>query len=157
MTLYPKSFCWQEMLEKVSRGYRMLAAKKGIQFQISGTEKPIIINADLEKLEMALSNLMGNAVKYTEKGKITLAYEVKSDHLEFSIEDTGQGIPEKELELIFEPYQRSSLSGGISGTGLGLAFTRRMIEAHGGILYARSAGPLQGSCFFASLPLNYHP
>jgi len=77
---------------------------------------------------------VGNAVKYTETGRIEVSAEALGDFLQVSVTDTGSGIPEDQYERIFHPFEQGdgSITRQHGGTGLGLALTKRLVELHGG-------------------------
>lgn len=110
--------------------------------------------ADENRLQQILHNLIGNAVKFTEKGQITLEAKVIDDSsLEFAVVDTGIGIPKEKLESIFQSFEQvdASTEREYGGTGLGLSITRQLVELHGGSIGVDSA-PGAGSRFFVRLP-----
>lgn len=118
-----------------------------------GNEIPLM-KLDRERILQALRNLVGNAVKFTpENGCITMRTRRKDRSVEFSIKDTGPGIPRENLEMIFEKFHQSpgQPPGSIKGTGLGLAFVKHIITAHGGKVWAESE-PGGGTTFTFALP-----
>lgn len=109
--------------------------------------------ADPGRLQQILLNLMGNAVKYTESGSITVSAVVEIDHIQLQITDSGIGIAPEDLERMFESFERGK-SEGIRqkpGLGLGLEISRRLVDAHGGTLEVQSTLG-KGSVFSFSLP-----
>ena len=108
---------------------------------------------DEKRLRQILLNLLGNAVKFTEKGGVALkvGYDKAStvpDLLRFQVEDTGRGIPQDQLEGIFQPFQQvKNQSQHIEGTGLGLAITKKLVTLMGGELGVTS-NPGKGSKFW---------
>ncbi len=99
------------------------------------------IKADPGQLERVFINLLGNAIKFTpKKGKITISIEEKKDAFKFSIEDTGIGIPKKDLERVFEDFFRSdnAQDQNIKGTGLGLSLVKKIVLAHKGEIWVDS-------------------
>ena len=117
---------------------------------------PCIINSDPVRIRQILSNLIGNAVKFTDKGYIRFGYELteQRDQLYFFVEDTGIGIPESKLEYIFERFRQAhdektqTLYGG---TGLGLAISKNLVEMMNGRIGVKS-GEGTGSTFHFTLP-----
>ncbi|MGR5287319.1 response regulator [Vibrio maritimus] len=113
-----------------------------------------LISADPQRLEQVLYNLLGNAIKYTNEGKIVLSATAMSDHIRVQVVDTGQGIPAQQLEHIFEPLVQAGHDSGHyrQGAGLGLSISRQLIELMGGSLYV-SSQPHVGTTFSFTLPL----
>jgi two-component system, NtrC family, sensor histidine kinase KinB len=98
-------------------------------------------------------NLIDNAVKYTPgSGSVTVTAKVERNEAYISIADTGPGIPESERTRIFDKFARIQRTGAPKGLGLGLAFCRLAIEAHGGRIWV-DAGATQGSVFLFTLPI----
>ena len=119
------------------------------------TDDPMV-NADQKRIYQVIQNLMTNAVKYSpDGGCITVSARVERRELIISVADQGLGIPEAELDKIFDRFHRvqTGVSRGIGGTGLGLAICKGLVEAHGGHISAESAGEAQGSTFCFTLPL----
>jgi two-component system, NtrC family, sensor histidine kinase GlrK len=118
-----------------------------------GEELPPL-RMDSERILQALRNLIGNAVKFTpEEGEITISAFRRKNGVAFSVQDTGPGIPKENLEAIFEKFRQPPVktSEWSKGTGLGLAFVKHIITAHGGKVWAESE-PRRGSTFTFVLP-----
>lgn len=139
----------------LASNFRSAVEKGGMLLQIdfSPLEQPVYIDVDM--YEKIILNLMSNAFKYTEKGKIVVSGARNGKHAEISVSDTGVGIPLEEQERIFERFHRVQNSRGRSqeGTGIGLAMVRELVKLHGGHISVRSA-PGKGSVFTVSLPLG---
>ena len=103
-------------------------------------------------------NLVNNAIKFTEKGKIAIrTSRPDNTTVLITVKDTGLGIPENKLEDIFQEFTQvdTSTTRKVGGTGLGLPISRRLIKMHGGRLWAESTGiPGEGSTFFVELPIE---
>ena len=114
-----------------------------------------LIEADENRLQQIMHNLIGNAIKFTEKGYITLFAEVKNDMLAISVSDTGIGIPEDKLDSIFDSFEQvdSSSERAYGGTGLGLSITKKLVELHSGTITASSEEG-KGSIFTFTMPLS---
>jgi signal transduction histidine kinase/CheY-like chemotaxis protein len=113
----------------------------------------VFVRGDGGKLRQVLINLLGNAVKFTNKGRITLRISVdEAGRYQFEIDDTGPGIPRELEERMFEPFQQGAHSHRIGGTGLGLAIAERQVKIMGGVLRVRSS-PGAGSVFYFGLDL----
>ncbi|MFC2039387.1 PAS domain S-box protein [Chloroflexota bacterium] len=132
-----------------------MASKHGQSFALDLPPFLPLINADEERLEQVVLNLISNACKFTPEGtRITLRAKERNDRLVVEVEDTGQGIPEQEQRRLFEPYRRLTDGGEhLSGLGLGLALSKRLIELHGGQIWVNSIEG-KGSTFAFSLPLQ---
>lgn len=129
--------------------------EKDIEFINAIPEDMPPVQADVDRLRQIFYNLLGNALKFTEKGRIETGASAKSDHAEIWIKDTGCGIPEDKLEEIFKPFYQgdSTEIRPAGGTGLGLPITKSLIELHGGSIQAHSLLG-QGTCFSFTLPLS---
>jgi PAS domain S-box-containing protein len=118
-------------------------------------EVPSRVIGDQARLGQILSNLIGNAVKFTPDGEVRVAVQVRGDILDFAVMDTGIGIPEDQREFIFQTFRQvdSSLTRKYGGTGLGLAITKGLVELMGGEIGVkrRNGG---GSIFHFTLPLK---
>jgi signal transduction histidine kinase len=116
---------------------------------------PARIRSDQELLARVLRNLLTNAVKFTEHGRVRLAVAEHDDHVRFTVEDTGLGIPPEHLSSVFEEFVQipNRLQPSARGTGLGLPYARRTAATLGGSLTVTSA-PGEGSAFTLELPLD---
>jgi signal transduction histidine kinase/CheY-like chemotaxis protein len=139
------------LLEEVTSTLRGLAEQKGLALQLSVVGSlPAALSLDGFRLRQVLMNLIGNAVKFTERGTVTLEARWRDGELEAQVHDTGPGIPADSLERVFEPFERATTSP-IVGTGLGLAITRKLVLLMGGRIVARSAVN-EGSTFEVRIP-----
>ncbi len=109
-------------------------------------------------LEQALTNLVDNAIKYTEKGSVEIGAEVKDKNLLLSVKDSGIGVPKEDLPKLFKKFIRAKNAREVytDGSGLGLFIVKQIVEAHGGQVWAESPAPKskQGSIFYIQLPLK---
>ena len=132
---------------------RPAAETKHLQLQVLvGPAGPVV--QDAGKLNQILSNLLGNAVKFTPPGgRVTLGCEAAGDVVRVRVRDTGPGVPADQLARIFEPFVQldPGLARAHEGTGLGLAISRDLARGMGGDLTAESA-PGAGSTFTLTLP-----
>ena len=121
-------------------------------------ETPLRVDGDPVRLTQILTNLLDNAVKYTDPGgRIQLSAQNNGEWLRLRVTDTGNGIPPERLDQLFEDFDRGGLGDtGPKGLGLGLAMVRRLTEMHGGHVEASSGGPGQGSTFTVELPAATH-
>lgn len=113
-----------------------------------------LVDGDENRIQQILHNLIGNAVKFTESGQISVTAVVCENFMEIAVADTGIGIPPERLEDIFKSYEQLNeiTSGNYGGTGLGLSITKHLVELHGGVIRAESE-PGKGSRFSFTLPL----
>ncbi len=124
------------------------------EVRLDATEALGVMRSDETKIRQILTNLMSNAVKFTDKGAVTLAVACPaSDEVAFSVRDTGIGIPTNQLDLIFEPFRqvRGSDRRAVSGTGLGLAIVKRLTRLLGGNVRVHSVIG-EGTDFTVTLP-----
>jgi HAMP domain-containing protein/CheY-like chemotaxis protein/signal transduction histidine kinase len=160
-----------EITEQISRSFRQVAADKGLEFTIvAAANLPPVINTDNERLQQILKNLLSNAFKFTEKGRVSLDINVaerRSDYgnealnhadqvIAFTVSDTGIGIPAEKQRIIFEAFQQAdgTTSRKYGGTGLGLSISREIARLLGGeIRVVSSSG--EGSAFTLYLPRDY--
>ena len=123
----------------------------GFRIEAPSLENTLAVQGDEGKLRQVLINLLGNAVKFTVKGRVTLRVRpLDGDSWRFEVEDTGIGIPTEAIQRIFDPFQQETGSRG--GTGLGLAIARRQLEILGGQIGVHSEVG-KGSCFHVELAL----
>lgn len=151
---HPTHFNFNGFLQSIIELFQMRAQQKGITFHYEPlTHLPLGIRADETRLRQILINLLGNAVKFTEKGTIYLKVGYDHGKIRFQIEDTGIGIASEDLEKIFQPFQQTGdQSYKAEGTGLGLPITKRLVEMMGGTLRVESVLG-QGSVFWMALDL----
>jgi adenylate cyclase len=98
-------------------------------------------------------NIMGNAIKFTPKGSVTLTMQTQEDHVLISVRDTGIGIMPENLPIVFEQFRQvdGSLNRAAEGTGLGMPITKKLIELHGGEIWVESIFGV-GTTFWFTLP-----
>src|SRR5438132_5466232 len=163
-----------EVREYVERTFKALAEEKGLSFEVDivGANIPPTIVTDEQRLQQILKNLLSNAVKFTDEGGVTLRIELAPETTQFagetlaradsvmafSVIDTGIGIPEDKLKLIFEAFQQAdgTTSRKYGGTGLGLSISREIARLLGGEIRVTSK-PGTGSTFTLFLPSVYTP
>jgi signal transduction histidine kinase len=110
------------------------------------------VHGDSARLVQVLTNLLGNSLKYTERGgSVTVHAAPRGDSVLITVRDTGSGIPADILPRIFERYYTRRREANKSGSGLGLAIVRGIVEAHAGHVWVESVVG-EGSTFFVSLP-----
>ncbi|GAA4462030.1 ATP-binding protein [Nemorincola caseinilytica] len=149
--LIQEAFSIQELIKEVYEELLFKAKDKHINLLMKkGTERPLFVYADKQKIKQVLVNLVDNAIKYgNEKGSVIAGcYEVDEKNVYIEISDDGPGIAEEHMPRIFERFYRAdrSRARAIGGTGLGLAIVKHIVEAHGQTVTARSK-PGVGSSF----------
>ncbi|MBN1123725.1 MAG: DUF3365 domain-containing protein [Sedimentisphaerales bacterium] len=151
-----------ELLDSMDSMLRPSAIEKGLEFQILQCDSlPRHIRTDPTRLRQCLTNLLTNAVKFTDQGHVYLNVSLderdEGDHIRFDVEDTGIGIPQDKQKSIFDAFSQAdtSTTRQYGGTGLGLTITQRLAELLGGAL-SLSSEPERGSVFSISLPIVAH-
>lgn len=147
LELSTADFRFFTFLKDIADLFRMRAQQKGILFEFVGQEDdlPLAVHADEKRLRQILLNLLGNAVKFTQKGQVIFSVhsELIADtgqrKICFEVEDSGQGIADNHLDSIFLPFQQvGDPKQQIEGTGLGLPISRRLVELMGGNIQVES-------------------
>jgi len=145
-----------KLLHRVAARFTPRAESQSQRIELAPEPALPTVQADSQRLEQILGNLLDNALRHTPSGG-TIRLELKSDaqSILLTVEDSGPGIPEDQLDLIFERFHRvdTARSRSDGGTGLGLAIARKLAEAHGGSLRAENR-PEGGARFILSLPLT---
>ncbi|MEM8755555.1 MAG: ATP-binding protein, partial [Pseudomonadota bacterium] len=162
LVLHPEPVEPRKVVEDVAQLLSVRAREKGLELAIDVDPAfPERVTADAGRLRQILTNLMGNAVKFTDEGHVLLrarlgdgtAAAEGATALRFEVEDTGCGVPADQLERVFEKFEQSTLTGGArQGTGLGLAITKGLVELMGGRIGAESEVG-RGSRFWFELSL----
>ncbi len=154
----PTPFLVNNLIDRLYTSFEPLANQKEITFTVKKEKEDCWILSDTIFLERALNNIIVNANKYTQKkGTITLSLEKKNQQIIIAIEDTGIGISKKDLDLIYSRfYQANNDINKAGGSGIGLAFSKEIIELHKGKITVKSK--LQkGSTFTITLPAIAKP
>lgn len=159
LSLRPEKFSASGFLEQLHRTFEPQTSSRGLDFKISqadGLEK-ISLDTDRQRLEQILRNFLSNSLKFTEKGSIIVkASLVGNDRIQFSVADTGVGIPKNKLDVIFEAFEQAdgSVSRKYGGTGLGLTISRELAALLGGEIHL-SSEENKGSEFSLIIPIQY--
>jgi signal transduction histidine kinase len=159
INLSPERFKIHEILDDVLSITSTLASEKNLPlFVESDSDNDVEIFADRTRLRQVMINLINNSIKFTDKGKIAIrSVRQGTENILISVKDTGVGIPPDQLEAIFQEFAQidTSSTRKAGGTGLGLPISRRLIELHGGRLWAESSGVNgEGSIFYVELPIE---
>jgi signal transduction histidine kinase/CheY-like chemotaxis protein len=147
----------RDLLERVSALAEPMARAKGLDWRTDIPADLPLISGDRTRLQQVALNLVSNAVKFTERGAITLWAEAGKDQVVIAVSDTGLGISPSEQESIFDEFRQSHVATqrGYGGMGLGLAICKRLIELHDGQIGVLSSGAEgAGSTFYFTLPLS---
>lgn len=160
LELQPRRFRIAPTLDKLRTLFQPAAGAKGLSLDVSVTPgAPIEIETDPQRLEQVLKNFVSNAIKFTERGTVTLETAARDDgRIAFTVRDTGVGIPAEQQQVIFEAFRQAdgTISRKYGGTGLGLSISRELAHLLGGEVSVASA-PGQGSAFTLILPESYEP
>lgn len=154
-----EDFALRPLIHEITRPLMPKFSEKGLELIVDiHPHTPAIVHSDALRLRQVITNLIGNALKFTHTGEVVLQITpapTPDDRLTFSIIDTGIGIPADKQAVIFESFSQadSSTTRKYGGTGLGLTISARLVGMMGGKLQV-SSQPEQGSCFYFSLPIN---
>ncbi|KAF0108985.1 MAG: two-component system OmpR family phosphate regulon sensor histidine kinase PhoR [Anaerolineaceae bacterium] len=141
------------LLHSAAERMRMQAERAGLELTVEAAAGLSTVRGDTARLEQVLVNLIHNAVKFTGPGgAVILSAENDGEFVRFAVKDTGAGIPEDDLERVFERFYKSDRARSGGGTGLGLSIARHIVEAHGGKIWVESVEG-RGSAFFFTIPL----
>jgi signal transduction histidine kinase len=158
MNLSLEKFAVHEILEEVTSITSPLASAKNLALFIeTDSDQEVKISADRTRLRQVMINVINNAIKFTEKGKISMRADRQGENILIVVRDTGIGIPPDKLDAVFQEFTQVDVSSTrqAGGTGLGLPISRRLVEMHGGRLWAESTGINgEGTTFFVELPIE---
>jgi signal transduction histidine kinase len=149
------NFDIQSVIEDVTKQLQSNADEKKIKLDID-VKKGIKVLADIDKVKQVLFNLIGNAIKFTEKGKVSIVVEKGDEFAKIFVKDTGPGIPVSNQSLLFRKFQQAGKStltrDGAKGTGLGLFISKLMVEGMKGKISLENSEVGKGSTFTFTLP-----
>jgi len=154
-TLNMTEYAIESVVETVRAATESLAQNKKLTLTTS-VEKSLPVGlGDEQRLTQVLLNLVGNAIKFTDAGEVSIAAGARNGHFAVSVTDTGPGIPLDQQGRIFEQFHQvdSSLTKAKGGTGFGLAIAKQIVEMHGGRIWVESM-PGKGSNFQLELPIR---
>jgi signal transduction histidine kinase len=148
----PQAFDMQELIEEVGEMLEPKAEAKGLG--LAYQNRPAVVWADRSRLRQVLTNLIDNAIAYTESGTVRCRMRRRRDKMRVEVVDTGRGIPEDSLDRIFERFYRvdAARSRKQGGTGLGLSIVKQILQAHGEPIHVESTAG-RGTRFWFELPL----
>ena len=147
-----QTFDLQGLIDEVGEMLMPRAVEKGLALTFANP--PLEVVADRNRIRQVLTNLIDNAIAYSEEGSVQCRMRRHLDRARIEVIDTGRGIPEEHLDRIFERFYRvdAARSRKMGGTGLGLAIVRQIVEAHGGTIQVESTKG-RGTRFWFDLPL----
>lgn len=148
-----EEFSLKSVLSSVVEDMSDMAFQKGISLEDESRDMTII--ADKIRFKQVMINLIGNAIKFTDVGCVVVSTSFREGEIEVSVADTGQGIPQDKLNMIFDAFQQADLSDrrAAGGTGLGLAISKSIVEMHSGQINVTSELG-RGSTFTVKMPLE---
>ncbi len=155
MDLKVTTFDLSVLIHNISSMFQLRCSEKNLSWQVIGidTQKITPVSGDAGKIRQILINLLGNAVKFTDQGGVILRLtETEGGRYRFSVEDSGQGIPESERENLFKPFNQMNGRGCGEGTGLGLSISLRFLKMMNSHIDVFANEP-RGTCFCFELPL----
>jgi signal transduction histidine kinase len=145
----------RDVVHGVYSAVEPLAASKNLAFKVEMAKDLPPGRGDERRLTQVLLNLVGNAIKFTDQGEVSIRASASNGTYNLAVHDTGPGISEADQSKLFQEFQQadSSITKAKGGTGLGLAISRRIVEMHGGRIWVESR-PGQGSIFSLTLPIK---
>lgn len=148
--LNPTRFSLDNLVTDIRALFLMQARTKGLEFEVTLSPGAVVIELDELRLRQILINLVSNALRYTQKGRVGVRLHHDDKALRIEVKDTGRGIAKQDQKAIFEPFTQVG-EGNTTGTGLGLTITRQLVKRMGGKLRVASK-PGVGSKFTVSIP-----
>jgi signal transduction histidine kinase/HAMP domain-containing protein len=155
LTLSLSEYSMNEVVQAVLTSVEALAAEKKLELKVTVPTDLTTGKGDEQRIVQVLLNFLGNAIKFTEEGEVTVGVTASNETFLVSVSDTGPGLSEADQNKIFEDFQQadSSSTRGKDGTGLGLSIAKRIIEMHGGHIWVESILG-KGSTFWFELPIR---
>ncbi|MGC8825043.1 MAG: two-component regulator propeller domain-containing protein [Bacteroidales bacterium] len=145
-----------QLMSELERQFQIAKPERVEVVFVSKSAPEVRIRSDYVRLKQIMSNLLGNAIKFTEEGYVHFGFQVKSNHIEFFVKDTGIGIDPTQADKVFRPFGKinpSHVSTLYRGTGLGLSICKKLIELMGGSIWFESEVG-KGTVFYFTLPYN---
>jgi len=155
MELSPAEYAVEDVVETVRASLRSMAEEKGLDLLTEVEADLPVARGDAKRITQCLMNLVGNALKFTQQGRVLVGVERLGDQLRYRVADTGIGIPADRLDDVFAEFRQvdATTTRDFGGTGLGLSITKKFVELHGGRIWAESELG-KGSTFFFTIPLR---
>lgn len=156
MVMKFEEFDLHDFVGRLVEEFRMSAEAKGLRLVFQGDNNPCFIRSDQNKLRQVFVNLIDNAIKYTNKGEISVSFKKPDHKAVVEVKDTGPGIDKAELSELFDKFLRGKAGkASEAGSGLGLYLARQIVHALHGEISAYSAGMGHGSTFRVVLPIKH--
>jgi signal transduction histidine kinase len=155
MELAVGEYAVEDVVGTVRASLRSLAEEKGLELHTHvGPDLPVV-TGDSKRITQCLLNLVGNALKFTRKGRVEVGVERQGDVLCYRVADTGIGIPADQIDAVFAEFRQvdATTTRDYGGTGLGLSITKKFVEMHGGRIWVESELG-RGSTFYFTIPLS---
>jgi len=147
----------EEIISSVVEEMKVTAEKKGLYLKYEALKEPLPeISVDKTKIRQVILNLVDNAIKYTQKGGVTVKVRKMNSEVRIEVRDTGVGMSKEEIGNLFEIMRRgrAGFQYWTEGAGVGLYTARKFAEMHGGKVWAESPGKEKGSTFYIELPVK---
>jgi len=153
LSIVTREFDLCESLRNAASYVNQQAQAKSLALHCELPGEPVIVRGDPDRLRQVFVNLLSNALKFTDAGSIHVRCGIDDAYATIEVTDSGIGIKADYLPMVFEPFWRSERAKPYPGLGIGLAITRRLVEAHGGTIAVSSDGPGRGATFTVKVPL----
>jgi len=155
MELALSEYSVQDIVDTLKASLHSLSREKGLEFVAVAQGDIPLACGDGKRITQCLTNLAGNALKFTREGRVEVRVERQGDMLLYRVTDTGIGIPKDQIENVFAEFRQvdATITREFGGTGLGLSITKKFVEMHGGRIWVESE-PGKGSTFFFEIPLR---
>jgi signal transduction histidine kinase len=146
----------REIIKEVISELSIKAKEKNLYLKFEEPKEFPKVLLDREKIRQVILNLVDNAIRYTQKGGVTVKLQIANGRLQIVVSDTGEGLTKEEKEKLFERFSRGTAGTKFwtEGAGLGLYIARRFVEMHKGKIWAESEGRGKGSTFYIELPIR---
>ncbi len=143
-----------EIMEEVYALFKVQADQKNLKLECVTLETPLFAAADVRKLKQVLINLVGNAIKFTDKGGIVVSVEITGQYLKYKVRDTGIGIPKEKQDKLFQKFIQvdGTATRKYGGSGLGLVISKHLVEMMGGEITMESNGAGLGTTVSFTIP-----
>jgi signal transduction histidine kinase len=145
-------YSMQEVVFSIVAAVEALAAEKGLTLQVSVPPDLPTGRGDEQRISQVLLNLVGNAIKFTDVGEVSIQVTAAEEIFTVAVSDTGPGIAAADQQKIFEEFHQANSAQKQRGTGLGLAISKKIVDMHGGRMWVESSLG-KGSTFWFTLPV----